>query len=331
MGYVTGGGVYADGDVAVMNAYNYDGYHFVDWTSNGVSLGTDNPMTMTVTAHTAAYPIVANFEADTDTVVVDRYLTLITAVNDPAMGTMTPAPGEHIYYLDDEVHFSVTPYEGFHFESVTVSVTMMGMTLHDTTAVMEISELDLEVVDEMLGTTISITANFAADEVEEATLTVNVNNANMGYVLINGEQATSYTGQIGEVVTLKAVANDGFHFDGWSDGQTSDTRDFELAEAVNSITANFSQNEGINLADMIENLNVYPNPTAGVVTIDADDVVKVEGLDLNGRLVAVFDALKHSNTQAFKHSIDLSSLSAGTYMLRIHTTTATAVKRIVKK
>lgn len=322
MGYATGGGDYTDGDVAVLNAYAYDGYHFVDWTSNGVSLGTDNPMSMTVSANTAAYPIVANFEADPDTIPVDRYLTLITYVNNPAMGTMTPGPGVYHYYLGEEVHFSVTPYEGFHFESVTVSVTMMGITLLDTTAVMEISELDLEVVDEMLGATISITANFAADEVEEATLTVDVNNANMGYVLINGEQATSYTGQIGEVVTLKAVANDGFHFDSWSDGQTSDTRDFELAEAVNSITANFSQNEGIDFADMIENLNVYPNPTFGVVTIDADDVVKVDVMDLNGRVVTTIE-----NT----NRIDLSSLSAGTYMLRIETTNGRAVKRVVKK
>ena len=320
MGYATGSGEYTSGDVAVLTAYPYEGYRFVNWTWNDMPLGTDNPMSMTVTTNSSAYPIVANFEPDT--AVVEGYLTLITAVNNPNMGTITPAPGTHQYVVGDVIEFSATAYEGYHYESVDVALSFMGITLMDTTVTEELEDFDFEVVEDLIGVTLSITVNFMPDQVEEATLTVNVNNPNMGYVLINGDQATSYTGYIGEVVTLKAVANNGFHFDGWSDGQTSDTRTFELTEATNSITANFAQNQAIDLADMVSNLNVYPNPTFGVVTVDADNVVKVEVLDINGRLVTTIEN---------NNRLDLSSLSAGTYMLRIQTTNGTAVKRVIKK
>ena len=89
-----------------------------------------------------------------------------------------------------------------------------------------------------------------------------------------------------------------------------------------NVTVNFARNNAINVAGDLNNINIYPNPTYGIVNIDAEDVVKVDVMDLNGRKVATFE---NSN------SFDLSNLSAGTYMLRIETANGTAVKRIVKK
>ena len=76
------------------------------------------------------------------------------------------------------------------------------------------------------------------------------------------------------------------------------------------------------MAGNLDNVKVFPNPTYGIVNIDADNVVSVEVMDINGRVAATFE-----NT----NKVDLSNLTAGTYMLRIQTANGTSVKKVVKK
>ena len=71
-----------------------------------------------------------------------------------------------------------------------------------------------------------------------------------------------------------------------------------------------------------DDLKVYPNPTHGQVTISADEVVKVEVLDIVGRKVATFE-----NTNTF----DLSNLAEGAYTLRITLPEGVTVRKIVKR
>ena len=82
------------------------------------------------------------------------------------------------------------------------------------------------------------------------------------------------------------------------------------------------QTVGINVVNSLENVTVYPNPTHGRVTISAEDVVKVEVLDIVGRLVATFE-----NTNTF----DISNLGEGAYTLRITLPDGTTVRKVVKK
>ena len=320
MGTAMGSGSYAAGDVAVLTAYAFPGYRFVNWTQNGINLGSDNPFTMTVTNNSAAYPIIANFEVDSMPP-LEEYLTLITAVNNPAWGTMTPAPGTYNLAAGETVHFSATPYEGYHFLSADISVFFMGIHMADTTVYTNLSEIDLTVAEEMLGATINVTVNFVPDSHEPAVLHVSYDPA-MGHVLINGLQDSVYTGVIGETVTLEAVANDGYVFDTWSDGVTNATRTLLLVDEDYTISASFMESEGIDIAGILAGLKVYPNPTYGKVTIDADNVHRVQVMDLNGRVVTTFE-----NTNIF----DLSNLTSGVYMLRIETANGTTVRRIVKK
>lgn len=79
---------------------------------------------------------------------------------------------------------------------------------------------------------------------------------------------------------------------------------------------------GIDAADALEALTLYPNPTAGKVTFSATEVMKVEVMDLYGRKVAVFD-----NTNV----IDLTNLPTGTYTLRVTLPEGTAVRKVVKR
>ncbi len=74
-------------------------------------------------------------------------------------------------------------------------------------------------------------------------------------------------------------------------------------------------------------INVFPNPTTDLLTIDADDILSVELFDLNGRRIF------SSEVDSSPFSIHLSpfTLSAGSYLLRIHTRQGTAVQHVILK
>lgn len=79
---------------------------------------------------------------------------------------------------------------------------------------------------------------------------------------------------------------------------------------------------GIDVTSALEELKVYPNPTHGRVTLTAENVLKVEVLDIVGRLVATFE-----NTNTF----DLSNLNEGAYTLRITLPEGVTIRKVVKK
>lgn len=79
---------------------------------------------------------------------------------------------------------------------------------------------------------------------------------------------------------------------------------------------------GINEPSQNE-LNVFPNPFVDVLSIEGVNIKSIQVIDINGKLV---HSIK-SNT----NSIDLSSLQAGTYFLKItDTNDATYVEKILK-
>ena len=80
----------------------------------------------------------------------------------------------------------------------------------------------------------------------------------------------------------------------------------------------------VGIADVadLDGINIYPNPTTGKLTIDAEGVLKVEVYDYSGRLVATF-----ANT----NQLDISQLPTGTYALRISLQKGTAIKRVIKQ
>lgn len=74
---------------------------------------------------------------------------------------------------------------------------------------------------------------------------------------------------------------------------------------------------------------VYPNPAAGQVFLSNAEGISISSInltDLNGRVVQTVNL--DGATQA---SIDLSSLSAGIYMMNISSDQGKAVKKIVRQ
>lgn len=77
---------------------------------------------------------------------------------------------------------------------------------------------------------------------------------------------------------------------------------------------------GINNAEDA-NVNIYPNPATSMLRVEGDGIEQVEIIDVNGRVVMTTGA----------GSINVSSLSAGIYMVRVVTESGVSTQKIVKK
>ena len=66
---------------------------------------------------------------------------------------------------------------------------------------------------------------------------------------------------------------------------------------------------------------IYPNPATDMVSIHADNIVRVEVLDVTGRTVA-------TTTQ---NEVNISNFDNGVYMFRVITANGTTLQKVVKK
>ena len=68
-------------------------------------------------------------------------------------------------------------------------------------------------------------------------------------------------------------------------------------------------------------VKLYPNPVVDVLTVQTEGLQKVELMEMSGRVVAT----------STRNTLDLRTLPAGAYFVRIVTNNTTSVKRIVKR
>lgn len=220
MGSVTGSGTYAEGTQVTLTATANDGYIFVQWND----AVTTNPRTITVTGN-ANY--IATF-ADTTAPLVWHHVTV--NVNDTTMGSVT---GDGNYLDGSTATITAVPNAGYRF------VQWDDQNTDNPRSV---------VVNEDL----TFTATFEA--IPTYTITANSNNDEWGTVTGGG------TYQEGTTVTLIATANDGYHFDHWNDGVTTESRVITVT-ASETYTAYFEQD--------VQYYNVTvaaDDPTMGTVT-----------------------------------------------------------------
>ena len=126
-------------------------------------------------------------------------------------------------------------------------------------------------------------------------------------------------------VTISATPNNGFLFDRWSDGDWQNPRVITLTQDT-SLTAIFDIDPtGIETtADRYT--YVMPNPASGNVTVASSfRIGDVELLDLNGK------SHLRTTVDGLSAALDISSLPAGTYIVRITTSAGTAYKKLVVK
>ena len=202
---------YEAGDSAFVWAIPNTGYRFVNWTEGTTVVSTDNPYEFVMTGNVS---LVANFEVDS-TASADS-LTIVLAVNDATMGTVTPAPGTYRYGLGETYTFTATPASGYFFGGWIVTMDIFGYTFSDTLVGAPATYTD--VVDSgYLGMVLNFTAMFTTDSVpivnpDSIILTLAVNDPTMGTT--NPAPGTySYTEN--DSIHVTATAFTGYQFIGW--------------------------------------------------------------------------------------------------------------------
>ena len=161
----------------------------------------------------------------------NKVCDVVVNCNDSIMGYVS---GTGCYSVGDSVIIIATPKPNHHFVSW--------------------SNGDTDSVIGFIVTTDTVFTAYFAENSSESKITVigNVNNNNMGYV--TGSGLYDY----GDVVTLKAIANNHYHFVNWSNGETSDVLTF-IAQNDMVLTAIFQSTQYY----LVANAN-YAN--RGVVT-----------------------------------------------------------------
>ena len=110
----------------------------------------------------------------------------------------------------------------------------------------------------------------------------------------------------------KAAANDfaaGFELNGWKQGAGYPVFDLER------IIMNSSENE--------LNVDLYPNPTKGMVNIFGENLQRVSVFNMFGQMV--LDVTVNAN----QTTVDMSTFSAGVYMVRIATAQGVTSKNVI--
>jgi len=101
-----------------------------------------------------------------------------------------------------------------------------------------------------------------------------------------------------------------------------DDIDLDYTEAEEISKAVVDDGDAMDADRYLTDIVVYPNPTTGMLYIDAIDVQKVECYNQMGQLVGVYD-----NT----NELNIGELAKGVYMLRITVPQGVTMRKVVKK
>lgn len=82
---------------------------------------------------------------------------------------------------------------------------------------------------------------------------------------------------------------------------------------------------GIEDIDISNQVNIYPSPTSGIFSIEAENIEKIEITNIMGQLI------KQIKVNSNKNTIDLSSQPNGIYFIKVVTDKGSAREKIVKE
>ena len=255
MGTATGGGVYADGDAAVLIATAYPGYRFVNWTHTSSEFGviefsTDDTTIVTVTGDKT---YTANFEAGAP--VVD---TFTVTLNTTDGGTVSPMGSTRVA---DGTLFTATATadSGYHFVNWT-NANGAAVSTNNPYAF-------------TVNADVTLTAHFQANDPQVTYYNVIITSADSTM----GTATATATGQVAEntSVTATAVALTGYRFVNWTDANGT------VVNATNPYT--FTVTSDVTLkANFVAN-----GPTPVEATIAASEITYWVGEGSNQAVVAI--------------------------------------------
>jgi hypothetical protein len=141
---------------------------------------------------------------------------------------------------------------------------------------------------------------------------VSVNDETFGSVAVESDCSTA---------TLTATANEGYVFLSWNDGNTDNPRTVALTSDT-SFTAIFALIDESSLLEAeAESISFFPNPTKSEITF-SQAIEKVEVIDLTGKAILTFTNAK---------TINIESLPAGAYYLRLTNNDKAIMQKVIKE
>lgn len=262
----------------------------------------------------------------TASIPVAHELTL--SVNDTTMGTVS---GAGTYEPGATVLITATPTPGHHFVTWSDSVT---------------SPVREFVITENL----SLTAYFAPDTTPVAPPDTVWHTVSVVAVMADGSPVTGLDEPVsgagtyadGDTVVLQGQVNGcGTSLVYWLTAEGDTVYDNPYTFVIHtdvSLTAVFREDGGIDDREGFKDgIVVHPNPTTGILNVELRNLNIESGatlqlLDLHGRQLQEFKIQDSEfGIRNSKFKIDLSSLPAGTYFLRLSSPSATVVRRLVKR
>ena len=279
-GNVTGSGVYPDGTEIVIEATANEGYEFMSWNDGS----TQNPRNAIITSDTL---FVANF---VEIPQVATYNIMVYSSN-PAYGTVT---GGGTYAEGTEITIAATASSGYEFVSWSDGNSENPRTLIVTEDAMYIATF------------------VEAATVTNYTITVISANPTQGIVTGGG------TYPEGTVISIEAIANEGYEFISWNDNNTENPRIITVtADAM--FIASFVPATDIEESATTE-INVFPNPANDILNITSSETIsEIEIVNVMGQVV------KRIEINSDNAVCDVEELKAGVYIVRIYGTNTASV------
>ncbi len=209
MGTITpaGANTFAIGEVITVTATPNEGYHIASWhlmipnVIDSTIATSINTYTGTVNMYWEGAVVTVNFAADS--AIVTDSLTIVLGVNNPDLGTITPAAGTYVLALGDSITLTATPLDSNVFNG--------WLTIMDGEPIgtLPMNPLTIPAFENNVGHTMVMIAQFAAPGAAPDSLTVviNVNNAAMGTTT---PAPGTYRVAVGDSLTLAALPNEGF-------------------------------------------------------------------------------------------------------------------------
>ena len=361
-GTVNGGGTYNQGASCTVTASANAGYTFANWTENGTVVSTNRTYTFTVTGNRT---LVANFNQQTYTITATADPTTGGTVSgggtfnygQSCTLTATPATGHNFINwtkngqqvsTNTNYTFTVTESATYvaHFQIQTFMVTLtanpagggvltgggtynygQNVQIHatpnpgyDFVNWMENGEVVTTSPNYFIDvySNCSFVANFEPQSVE---IKLSVDPLEGG--VAEGEGTYNY----GEAVTVTVETFEDYAFLNWTENGevVSEERTYTFtATESRTLVANLLHTEGLN--GLEGKTLVYPNPVNDKLIVESQEAI--ESIEIYNLMGAVVYSQKDKTN---KMELQMSTLPAGTYLIRLTTQNGVETRRFVKE
>ncbi len=319
---------YITGDTVVLSATPTAGHRFVGWAWD-IDGDVD---TLGVEYIALSFPadIFMDYGSMTFTALFEAgnpdSTTITYAVNNPAMGTTTPAPGTYTIYVGSTIEASATANAGYYLDAWVLEIVLDGDVYSSDTLYSDDPEfenpIDFGILPQSFadsGASLVITAIFAVDttgpvDPDYINMTFAVNDATMGTITPNGTQRL----QVGTEFTVIATPAADCYLESWT-LTMPDSISVTLDEDVSlyftdtvtvdmngsTLTANFARNQGI---DDVEtgDFSVYTQNDR--IVVKGVENLSVNVYDVTGRRV--------KNVAKATETVEVTVPAAGVYMVK---------------